>query len=741
MSTTTRTTTTCVARVPQWRRSPSMSTAVVVSFVGWTMMMTIPRLGLGTPPPPPPNHLYHGSGVVSAFPITPTPLLQLQLLPTTTSSSTTTTILRGVRNSKTAEGSDGPFIRSATETIIDVTSSSSTVVVMPPPTPQDGDDKNQQPRIPVVLLSGFLGSGKTSALQHLLLQEEGPTDNNYQQLGVLVNDVAAINIDAKYIAARQQQQQQNNNSTTTEQDRLTASAKYEVMELQNGCACCSLQDDFLTSLEGLIQNRVATQNDERRNMFDAIIVELSGVADPAAIQNNWRSIMTTTSTTTESSSLPFPHLTRYCDTEVRIVTLVDACTFGTDYMTWDVIGERPVWVTTDNVDDCNERRKVSELLVEQVEAAHVVLINKVDLATPEQQTVCQRVIQALNGAAEIIPVQYGKVSPQQLFGNSAFVSMEPQQVNDEAHVVDATETPCHDTKCTDPTHTHSHRDHDHTKDATATNDHSHNTDTVTCQDPTCTDTSHSHSHDDHHHHHNHPSDDETNTPPRTSTEALGFVNFVYKANRPFHTQRIMSTLSQWPIPIKETLDLGTLYLNDNAPYEIDGTMVVPSMYENKISDISPFIGVLRSKGFCWFAPQKWTGATNDAWRHDTAMYWSHAGRQFGISTAGKWWATMTATQMAKYFDGNVVEYERILRDDFVSDEFGDRRQEIVFIGIQLNPEDITAALNACLLTDNEMDYYRQKLRNLMDEKTFASKTTANTSNGLFNVDTINHMDI
>ena len=648
------------------------------------------------------TRVYHGNPPSRTFVTTGKPI------------ATCPTIVQG----STSALDDGDALSSNAATIIDV---EATVIQGQPRQP------TSKTRIPVVLLSGFLGSGKTSALQHLLHNSD-----HKLHLGVLVNDVASINIDAKFIAMNTPPGKVSDTTTTTPSISSSSSSsnnKYEVIELQNGCACCSLQDDFLLSIERMIQNRLdsSQRNSNNKQPFDAIIVELSGVADPAAIQNNWRSIMTT-STINESL---FPDLTAHCENDLRIVTLVDACTFGTDYMTWDVIGERPIWVTTDNVDECNERRKVAELLVEQVEAANIVLINKVDIATKEQQTVTKLVLTALNDKAEIIPVEYGKILPQQLLGTSTSIDKEKESV--------VTDSQCTDIKCTDPSHSHSHNDHDHTSECTdASHSHSHSHDhqaTAACDDPTCTDASHSHSHDHH--------SDEANQKQRkdTSTDALGFVNFVYKANRPFNTQRIMSTLSQWPVPIKDTLDLGTLKLNDNAPYDIDGTMVVPGMYENKINDISPFMGVLRSKGFCWFAPQKWTGATHDAWRHDTAMYWSHAGRQFGISTAGKWWGTMTSTQMAKYFMGNELEYERIQREDFVTDEFGDRRQEIVFIGTQLNVDDITAALDACLLTDKEMDYYRQKLRNFMDEKTFTSSARTSTSDGLFNVDTINHTDI
>ena len=111
-------------------------------------------------------------------------------------------------------------------------------------------DSKQQP-IPMTLLSGFLGSGKTTTLKHLLENTEGV------KIGVIVNDVASVNIDAKLVSATNQ----------------------GIVELQNGCACCSLADELLTSVETLLQ---------KKQGLDALVVELSGVADPVAIKSNWQ---------------------------------------------------------------------------------------------------------------------------------------------------------------------------------------------------------------------------------------------------------------------------------------------------------------------------------------------------------------------------------------------------------------------------------------------------------------------
>jgi len=189
----------------------------------------------------------------------------------------------------------------------------------------------------------------------------------------------------------------------------------------------------------------------------------------------------------------------------------------------------------------------------------------------------------------------------------------------------------------------------------------------------------------------------------TSTDRLGITNFVYKASRPFSSLRLLTLLHFWPVPNKEELNLGELERAAIEGLDMDGKV-----------EKSPFIGVLRSKGFCWMAPERWNGAGDDAWRHDTAMYWSHAGKHFGITTAGKWWGSINKEQMKDFFTTNMNEYERILREDFVSEEWGDRRQELVFIGIGIDQEAITKELNDCLLNEDELDLYQQELKGFID---------------------------
>jgi len=141
------------------------------------------------------------------------------------------------------------------------------------------------------------------------------------------------------------------------------------------------------------------------------------------------------------------------------------------------------------------------------------------------------------------------------------------------------------------------------------------------------------------------------------------------------------------------------------------------------------------------APTRWSNAAgNDVWRHDTAMYWSHAGKHFGITTAGKWWGSLSKEQIKPYFANNVEEYDRIMREDWVSEEWGDRRQELVFIGTNLDEEDIRKALDDCLCTDEEMVLYRAQLRNYEEAKFTAMQSGGGGGPSLFDVGGSDHID-
>lgn len=174
---------------------------------------------------------------------------------------------------------------------------------------------------------------------------------------------------------------------------------------------------------------------------------------------------------------------------------------------------------------------------------------------------------------------------------------------------------------------------------------------------------------------------------------------MYRATRPFHAERLSQLLFQWPIPVKDTLLEAFADVVDTEQQD-DGDS----------SQRSPFCGIVRSKGFAWIAPSTWSHDDNhlldDSWRHNAVVYWSHAGKHLDLQqNAGTWWAEVPDAQRRQFLD----DYERVMREDFVTEEFGDRRQELVFIGVDVQQEAIERALDGCLLTEAEMEVYREKV--------------------------------
>ncbi len=530
-------------------------------------------------------------------------------------------------------------------------------------------------KVPITVLAGFLGAGKTTALKRLLENTEGI------KVGTVVNDVAAVNIDAKLISNPMNTKESDNNNLVK-----TGNAGGTV-ELQNGCACCTLSDELLTSVSDLMQGRE----------LDAIVVELSGVADPEAVRQNW-----------EAAVAAKHPATNFADLQ-RVVTIVDSHTFGSDWHSWDTAKTRK-WA--EEGDKCAEARQVPELLAEQVEAANIVILNKVDLSEGGQLETARLVARAINEKAELIETTFGEMTPDKILPLNGLVETS----HDHEHQHQSSD--CADPDCTDESHDHSHSSHAH--------EHSHSSEGSSCTDPNCSDETHSHEHshnhssecsdancDDPSHSHSHEhssscSDPECNDTSHshshdhqtssTAVDSLGISNFVYKSSRAFDARKLQRLLNRWPIPVMDELNLVEL------SKEVD---------KDDTDSDSPFMGVLRSKGFAWISPTSMYDLDN----HDTVLYWSHAGKHFGLKQAGSWWASMGKENMKKIFEdsNNLAEYDRIIREDFVSGEWGDRRQEIVFIGANLDEDGIRAALDDCLCTDEQMKDYKQLILDAIAE--------------------------
>lgn len=244
--------------------------------------------------------------------------------------------------------------------------------------PKSDYDRTKQ--MPITILSGFLGAGKTSFLQHVLGSQTGV------KFGLVVNDMGAVNVDAKQIK---------------QQTIGTGIDGIDTLELQNGCVCCSLAEDLISSVSQLVA--IA---DRKEANYDHVIVECSGIAEPRKIRDLFQ----------EAEDFNYPLLRRLkLDT---MITLVDAVVFldmfGTDK---DINSNSELAFKVDDIegrkmlDDGSGMRKVTELLLEQVECADIVLINKCDLLKNAfELELVKKIIGSVNPTARIITCVRGDIT-------------------------------------------------------------------------------------------------------------------------------------------------------------------------------------------------------------------------------------------------------------------------------------------------------------------------------------------
>jgi len=220
--------------------------------------------------------------------------------------------------------------------------------------------------IPVTVLSGALGAGKTTTLNHLLTNAGG------RRLAVLVNDMGAVNVDAELVEARG--------------DGIT--------ELSNGCICCDLRDDLEVEVSRLA----------RRGDFDHLVVESSGISEPAPVARLF---------TTGPASAPYR-----LDT---LATVVDASDFRSTLADGEVVTVEDIERTRPGqAESEGEVRPLSDLLVAQVECADVLLVNKCDAAGEAGIEATERLLEALNPDARRYRTTRGRVDPDAVLGTGLF---------------------------------------------------------------------------------------------------------------------------------------------------------------------------------------------------------------------------------------------------------------------------------------------------------------------------------
>ena len=273
--------------------------------------------------------------------------------------------------------------------------------------------------VPITVLTGYLGAGKTTLMNHILTNQEG------YKVAVIVNDIGEVNIDEKLIK---------DGGFIKEED------KGNVVPLSNGCICCTLKADLMNQIVDIIKTR----------KFDYILIEASGICEPMPIAQT----ITVLSDSTAQYGLP-----KICRLD-NVVTVVDALRLATEFGCGDDL-------VAEEIDD----EDLASLLIQQIEFCNVIVLNKVDEVTKEELAKVKQIIKKLQPSAKIIETNYSKVDVGEIIdtnnfdfekvANSAGWIKELEENDDDEHEEEHEHHHDEDEENDHEEHEHSHEHHHH----------------------------------------------------------------------------------------------------------------------------------------------------------------------------------------------------------------------------------------------------------------------------------------